>query len=91
MKVGFRIPKWLIVTALILAAPIVCYSIFFPTFTYRYRMTMEVMVDGVVHSGSSVIEIRMVKQPPIITTSPPMLPKAIGEAVFVDSGRAVTR
>jgi hypothetical protein len=30
----------------------------FPTYTHRYRLTIAVEVDGQVHSGSSVIEVR---------------------------------
>jgi hypothetical protein len=46
---------------------------------------MDVIVDGVVHSGSSVIEVQMAKQPNILSV-PPVLNRAIGEAVFVDLG-----
>lgn len=59
----------------------------YPTYTYRYRMTVEVMADGVLHSGSSVIEVTLQKQPVIIWGVIPVLPSVRGEAVFVDLGQ----
>ena len=74
------------IVALIVGA-VLFYKGVFPTYSYRYRMTVEVTVDGVVHSGSSVIEVDLVKQPRIITDTPAVLPKVHGEAVFVDLGK----
>ncbi len=87
MKVGFGIPKWLIVTALILAAPIVCYSIFFPTFIvslshdhgghgrWRRAFGIERHRDPDDSSNFTLPVCRHV------------LTKVIGEAVFVDFGQ----
>jgi hypothetical protein len=61
------------------------YKINYPTYTFRYRMTVEVDVDGVVHSGSSVIEVSINRQPPF-GSAPPYVPHIRGEAVFVDLG-----
>ena len=74
------------IVALIVGA-VLFYKGVFPTYSYRYSMTVEVTVDGVVHSGSSVIEVDLVKQPRIITDTPAVLPKVHGEAVFVDLGK----
>ena len=35
------------------------YQFLFPTYTHRYRLTIEVEVDGKVRSASSVIEVRI--------------------------------
>ena len=57
----------------------------YPTYTYRYRMTVEVMVDGAIRSGSSVIEVQIHTQPNLLA-NPTIVPKVRGEAVFVDLG-----
>jgi hypothetical protein len=58
----------------------------YPTYTYRYRMTVEVEVDGKLHAGSSVIEVRLITQPTDLVPVPAVRPEASGEAVFVDLG-----
>ena len=55
----------------------------YPTYTYRYRMTVEVMVDGAIRSGSSVIEVQIHTQPNLLA-NPTIVPKVRGEAVLVD-------
>jgi hypothetical protein len=60
-------------------------KISYPAYTYRYRMTVEVMVDGVMHSASSVVEIKIQTQP-AAGSVPPIVPYVHGEAVFVDLG-----
>lgn len=50
-------------------------------------MTVEIAVDDTVRSGSSVIEVRLRRQPRILPETLPVVPKVIGEAVFVDLGR----
>ncbi len=47
----------LIVIALCVAALVGCYMFNYPVYTYRYRLTINIELDGKVHSGSSVIEI----------------------------------
>jgi hypothetical protein len=54
-----------------------------PTYTYRYRMTVNVMVDGNIQSGSSVIEVAITKQP----SGLPETRSLSGEAVFIDLGK----
>lgn len=61
------------------------WNIRYPTYTYRYRMTVEVLVDGAVRSGSSVIEVSVRRQPKF-GSAPPQTSHVHGEAVFVDLG-----
>lgn len=70
---------------LLIGSAIVGYKLAYPTYTYRYRMTVEVMVDGVMRSGSSVIEVKIAKQPKF-GDAPPQVSRVRGEAVFVDLG-----
>jgi hypothetical protein len=72
---------------LLIGGTVLWYMLAFPTYTYRCRMTVEVMVDGVLQSGSSVIEVQLITQPRIITDTPPVFPKVRAEAVFVDLGK----
>jgi hypothetical protein len=59
----------------------------YPSYSYRYRMTVEVMVDGVLHSASSVVEIKLQTQPQF-GSALPIVPGTRGEATFVDLGGA---
>jgi hypothetical protein len=61
------------------------WKISYPTYTYRYRMTVEVLAGGAVRSGTSVIEVRIDKQPKF-GSAPPQVSRFRGEAVFVDLG-----
>jgi hypothetical protein len=49
--------KFLVVCAAICAALYVAYLAVFPTDYLRYRLTLDVDVDGVTRSGSGVVEI----------------------------------
>jgi hypothetical protein len=68
------------------------YMVDFPTHSYRYRMTVNVDVDGQTRSASSVIEVRLRKQDRVPTPGLPVHPSVTGEAVYVDlgAGRNVT-
>jgi len=57
-----------------------------PTHAYRYKMTVDVLVDGELRSGSSVIEVRLTKQPQILPEVIPVRSDISGEAVYVDLG-----
>jgi hypothetical protein len=72
---------------LLIGGGIVWYALAYPTYTYRYRMTVEVIVDGVVRSGSSVIEVRLNRQPKFLSEVPRVRSEFTGDAVFVDLGR----
>lgn len=57
----------------------------YPAYAYRYRMTVEVVVDGELRSGSSVIEIELQTQPKLVDNLT-IVPRVHGDAVFVDLG-----
>jgi hypothetical protein len=62
-------------------------SLTYPRYSYRYRMTVEVDVDGTLRTGSSVIQVTAQKQPVWIWGVVPVLYGVKGEAVFVDLGK----
>ncbi len=57
----------------------------YPTYTYRYRLTLALEVDGKLHTGSSVIEISWVGQP-YIPGAGSFVPRVRGQAAFIDFG-----
>jgi hypothetical protein len=59
----------------------------YPTYTYRFRMTVEVDVGGEIRSGSSIIEVRNSKQPQFLPEVGPVAAAARGDAVYVDLGQ----
>lgn len=74
---------------LIIAIGAVLYGLYlwkYPTYTYRYRMTVSVETPGGVRSGSSVIEVRVRKNPTPFGHGAFATDHAQGEAVFVDLG-----
>jgi hypothetical protein len=46
----------LVLLALIVVGISAACEVMYPTYMHRYRLTIEVDVDGMVHRGSSVIE-----------------------------------
>jgi hypothetical protein len=76
--------KLLGIALAVVVACVVLFKLKYPTYAYRYRMTVNVVVDGQVHSGSSVIEARVSKQPVFLGTVNPIEHSVLGEAVFVD-------
>jgi hypothetical protein len=80
-----RSMKWLGI-AFALVAGFIFYKINYPTYTYRYRMTVNVEVDGQMRSGSSVIEVRVSKQLVFLPTVNRLAYAGEGEAVYVDLG-----
>jgi len=71
---------------LLIGGAVLFYKAVFPTYSsYRYRMTVEVEVNGKVHSGASVIEVTINRQPQI-GSAPPYVHHIRGDAVFVDLG-----
>ncbi len=64
--------KVLVVVVALLGALVATYVIAYPTYTFRYLLTVEVEVSGIVKSGSSVIEVRW-------ATIPPFIPLGIGK------------
>lgn len=72
---------------LLIAGVIGWYKASFPTYSYRYRLTISVELDGKVHTGSSVIEILHIGQPHIPDAGS-FIPQVRGQAAFVDLGPA---
>ncbi|KRR02605.1 hypothetical protein [Bradyrhizobium valentinum] len=70
----------------IIALVVVLYKLKYPTYSYRYRMTVNVEVDGQLRSGSSVIEVSVSKQPVFLPGVNPLEYAERGEAAFVDLG-----
>ena len=66
------------------AALIAVPKYFYPTYSYRYRLTVNIEDDGKVHSGSSVIEVTWYAHflPELVSFSPELR----GEAALVDLG-----
>lgn len=75
----------LAILAAIIGVAIVLYRLAYPTYTYRYRMTVNVDTPQGLRSGSSVIESRFERFPEFNGYSSSA--KARGEAVFVDLGK----
>jgi hypothetical protein len=73
------IVPWLILGLAAMAA----YAVSFPTYEYRYRLTIRIEVDNEVHSGSSVIDIAWIGQPDLVNAGP-FRPRLRGQATFVD-------
>lgn len=65
---------------------VIAWNEFMYSVTYRYRMTVEIDVGGKLRAGSSVIQIKVQKQPQWISGVTPEFREAKGEAVFVDLG-----
>jgi hypothetical protein len=68
----------------VMIALFVAYHAAFPTYTYRYRLTVGVDVGGVTRTGSGVIEVKTQIQPKGIGN--PTSSSVRGEAVAVDLG-----
>lgn len=74
----------LIALVLGIAAMVVLYKHFYPTHSYRYRLTVNIEADGKVHSGSSVVEVTWYAHflPELVSFSPELR----GQAALVDLG-----
>lgn len=80
-----RIVIGIVLALLLIPASCAVYS-WWETYTYRFRLGMEVEVDGEVKSASSVIEVSRSWQPKI-GSAPDYTSSASGEAVFLDLGQ----
>lgn len=78
--------KWLGIAFAVVVAGFVLYKISYPTYTYRYRMTVNIEVDGQMRSSSSVIEVRVSKQLVFLPGVNPLAYAVEGEAVFLALG-----
>jgi hypothetical protein len=59
------------------------YKLKYPTYTYRYRMTVEVDAGGQTRSGSSVIEVTATRQPHLLPEALAFVRSAEGQAIFI--------
>ncbi len=75
------------IAALAIVGVFAVYKLSYPTYTYRYRMTVNVEVDGQLRSGSSVIEVNVSKQVRFLPDVNPLGYAERGEAIFVDLGK----
>jgi hypothetical protein len=76
-------------TALILLGPYTGWKLAYTTYSYRYRLTVDVLVDGEIKTGTGVIEVSATPGPAWLTgmNYAAEAPRARGEAVVVDLGR----
>lgn len=74
--------RFLFVVLLVLFATAATYKFFYPTYSYRYRLTVNIEADGVIHSGSGVIEVVWYAHflPSLVSFSPELG----GQAALVD-------
>ena len=49
--------RFLFFTLIVLVAAVVIYKFFYPTYSYRYRLTINIEADGKLHSASSVVGV----------------------------------
>jgi hypothetical protein len=61
------------------------WKIAYPTYSYRYRLFLELEVDSIKKSGTSVIEVAWVGQPNIPSVGS-FIPHVRGQGVFIDLG-----
>ncbi len=80
--------KFLLVCALIAIGGYAIYALIFPTERLRYRLTLDVDVDGVTHTGSGVVEIAYQPLPDMFDSLPGghFRGEMRGYAVTVDLG-----
>ena len=70
----------------IAAVAVVWRSVESPTYTHRFRLTIEVQVDGEVRSGSGVIEVRVTVYNLGMPGAKGIQTHVLGQAVLVDLG-----
>jgi hypothetical protein len=78
--------KWLGMIAAIIVGVVVLWMTAFPGVTVRYRLTLEVELNGERKTGSSVSEVSYRKNPQLLGASANTVAEVRGEAVWVDLG-----
>lgn len=79
--------KWLALLGALVLASYVAYTVAYPTYSYRYRITVEVNTTDGMKSGSSVLEVTTIQFPSWLTLGNNNFETTTrGEAVFVDLG-----
>lgn len=85
MLFGHGMKKVLLVLFLLVAGGFFAFSLAFPSYGYRLRMTLHADVDGQERSGSSVIQVTWRAQPMVGDASPATM-SVRGEAAMADLG-----
>ena len=75
----------LLVLGLCVGALVAGYWYKYPDYSYRYRLTVNIEVDGKIHSGSSVIEVTW-RAGPVFADGGPFGSTVKGQAAVVDFG-----
>ena len=79
--------KWLLIAIAFLGASYAAYAIAYPTYSYRWRITIEVDTASGTRTGSSVLETTTIQYPAWLTLGANSSNTSVrGEAVFVDLG-----
>lgn len=82
-----RFVKWVLAPIAVLwAVGWVYFRNEYPTCTFRYKLTAEVMTPGGVKTGSSVVEVSYHTGPRILPDPTPRFDTLRGEATYVDLG-----
>lgn len=78
--------RLLLYIAIAIVGAYVAYNLAYPTYSHRYRLTLEFEAEGQVHSGSSVVEVSARQQPKVLPELGAII-RARGEATLVDLGK----
>ncbi len=80
--------KKIFIAVILIVGVTILWKIAYPVHTYRYRLTIDIEKNGIVHSGSSVIELITTRN--LLLAGLDNIPEwetyPRGEAVFVDLG-----
>jgi hypothetical protein len=66
------------------------YKLAYPTYTHRYRLSVELEIDGIAKRGSNVIEVRAWSQPKLLPDFANVLYRSYGEAIHFKLERGPT-
>ncbi len=77
--------KWLGILVAITLGLYGLYLYNFPSYTHRYRLTVEIEADGKLHTGSGVVEVVWFTPPPLSQRD--INSRVRGRAALVDLGR----
>jgi hypothetical protein len=83
-KAGMSGPSKILLSLIAVMLAYGFYKIKYPTYTYRYRMTVEIDTGGQTRSASSVIEVTATRVPQILTEVGPYERSVEGQAIFID-------
>ncbi|HWV83320.1 MAG TPA: hypothetical protein VNZ50_17965 [Hyphomicrobiaceae bacterium] len=78
--------KWLVGLIALLGGLLLAYEISYPTYAHKYRVVLTFDVNGQVHTGQSIIEVRASARPKILPEAQDVFYSVKGGAVYVDLG-----